>query len=259
MYTRCSLISKHTQPPLSLLPLCVFVFRPGGVILRYGLLWYATSFPYNSLSPHRFTTNHHIDPDRVIIVVKALVYLGNLPLRVCFSCKVQLPSVEPTFVQHNLSRGVEVEGEILIHFFLSPSFFFPFLYVESKFVQHNLKIEWKRNTYHRKYFGHNNMGSLEKLCCCFDSIAVAFVILCHMLTLSAGLLFTCCWPGWLDKCPLWVTSPTTSTLLTHKPLEDHTTNKLRHTTNKANHQQTQPTTSRADKHKSANSRFCLRI
>lgn len=103
------------------------------------------------------------------------------------------------------------------------------------------------------------MGSLEKLCCCFDSIAVAFVILCHMLTLSAGPPFTCCWPGWLDKCPLWVTSPTTSTLLTHKPLEDHTTNKLRHKTNKANHQQTQPTTSRADKHKSANSKFCLRI
>ena len=126
MYRGVPLFRNTHSPSLPPPSMCVCV-PAGGVILRYGLLWYATSFLYNPPSPHMYTTDHHVDPDRVIIVVKALVYLGNLPLRVCFSCKVQLPSVEPTFVQHNLSRGVEVEGEILIHFFLSPSFFSLFL------------------------------------------------------------------------------------------------------------------------------------
>ena len=42
--------------------------------------------------------DHHHQP-WCVIFVKALVYLGSLPLKVCFSCKVQLASVEPTFVQ----------------------------------------------------------------------------------------------------------------------------------------------------------------
>ena len=44
------------------------------------------------------------------MIVKALVYLGNLPLKVCFSCKVQLPSVEPTFVQQ-VEEQEEQEGQ----------------------------------------------------------------------------------------------------------------------------------------------------
>ena len=49
-----------------------------------------------------FVDNHHHWPWSV---VKALVYLGNLPLKVCFSCKVQLPSVELAVVHKHQQRG----------------------------------------------------------------------------------------------------------------------------------------------------------
>ena len=107
-------------------PLWVCLFSAPGVILRYGLLWYATSFllsyPLSYLwmiiisDPHSvylgnlplkylwtiFVDNHHHWPWSV---VKALVYLGNLPLKVCFSCKVQLPSVELAVVHKHQQRG----------------------------------------------------------------------------------------------------------------------------------------------------------
>ena len=78
-----------------------------------------------------FVDNHHHWPWSV---VKALVYLGNLPLKVCFSCKVQLPSVEPTFVQEQQQRA-----EIFLFILLvsPPSFsmaVFNFLIQEFRFL-----------------------------------------------------------------------------------------------------------------------------
>ena len=72
--------------------------------------------------------DHHHQP-WCVIFVKALVYLGSLPLKVCFSCKVQLASVEPTFVQKQKQQRRKISKICLfLHLILFRSFFIFYIY-----------------------------------------------------------------------------------------------------------------------------------